>query len=143
MKASEIKLSYKRKVSGLKVTTSMEAEEVFRGHWEPDTIDLHESFVVMFLSRANEVLGLLKVSQGGVSHVPVDIKSIYQGALLCNASHIIAAHNHPSGNLKASQADIQLTKQIEDAGRLFQIKLLDHLILTSSGYYSLADEGMI
>jgi DNA repair protein RadC len=97
----------------------------------------------MFLSRSNEVQGILKVSEGGIDACIVDCRKIFQGALLANSCSIILAHNHPSGNLKPSAKDIQITKEIKKAGELLRISVLDHIILTSEGYLSLADEGLL
>ena len=143
MKATEVKLSYIRKSTGIKVCSSFDAEQAFRSFWDIDTIDYYESFAVMYLSRSNEVLGIMKVSEGSLDACLVDSRKIFQGALLANASSIIVAHNHPSGNLKPSTADIQITKELSRAGSFLKIKLLDHLILTSTTYFSFSDEEMI
>ncbi len=142
MKATEIKLAYKRKPTGLKIHSSNDAQQVLRKFWEQGTIDHFESFVVMYLSRCNEVLGIMKAAVGSIEACIVDVRKVYQGALLTNASAIIVSHNHPSGNLKPSQKDIELTKELRKAGELMKITLLDHVIVTSSGYFSFADEGI-
>ena len=85
----------------------------------------------------------VQISKGGISGTVVDNRLIFRQALQHYASSIILAHNHPSGNLKPSQADIRITKKIKQAGEFMDIKLLDHLIITSSSYYSFGDEGMI
>ena len=94
-------------------------------------------------NRANNVLGSFLVGIGGISGVVVDPKLVFQAALKANASGIILAHNHPSGNRTPSQADIDLTKKVKAAGNFLEIALLDHLIILPEGYYSLADEGHI
>jgi len=103
----------------------------------------HEEFWVMLLSRSNEVMDKQKVSSGGVSGTVADARMIFKSAIQRLASAIILVHNHPSGNLKPSQADIDLTKKLKDAGALLDVAVLDHLIVADSGYYSFADEGML
>ena len=102
-----------------------------------------EEMYMILLNTANKSLGYSKVSTGGVSGTIVDIKIIFQIALMGNASSFIIAHNHPSGNLKPSNADLILTRKIKEAGEIMEIKLLDHLILTKEGFMSMADEGKI
>ncbi len=143
MKATEIKLTYKRKSSGIKISSATSAYEILSNFWDKSTIDYCETFVVMYLSRSNEVLGFIKISDGGLNGCMVDIRKVFQGALLTNSSSIIVSHNHPSGNLNPSQQNIKITKELTKAGELLQIKLLDHLIVTSSGYFSFADKGII
>ena len=106
-------------------------------------IDYRESFAVLLLSRANKILGIRWISAGGTNSTLVDIKMIFQAALKANSVAIIAAHNHPSGQLYPSDADTKLTRKIRDAGNFLDITLLDHIILSSEGYYSMADEGLI
>lgn len=130
-----------------KIQGSRDVFEVMRKVFNSDSIDWVESFVVLCLNRANKPIGFYKVSAGGVSGTVADPKVIFQVALLCNASGIIVAHNHPSGNLTASQADINLTKKLKEAGQVLEIQVLDHLILMGGGdsnkYFSFADEGLI
>jgi len=104
---------------------------------------LHEEFWVLFLNRANIVVAAECVSSGGIAGTVADSKIIFKKAITYLASGIIAAHNHPSGNLKPSQADIQLTNKLSETGKLLEIPLLDHLIVTNAGYYSFADEGIL
>ncbi len=143
MKASEIKLSYKRKSTGIIITSSKDVESVLRNYWNEDSLDYFESFVVIYLSRKNEVLGVMKISDGSIEACIVDPRRIFQGALLTNSSSIILAHNHPSGNLKPSSNDIKITNQIKEGSELLKIKVLDHVILTTESYFSFADDGMI
>ena len=102
-----------------------------------------EEFMVLCLNRANRVLGYARISSGGISGTIADPKIIFQVALKSNASSIILAHNHPSGNKQPSEADIRLTRKMKDAGVLLDLPVLDHLILTSEGYHSFADEGLL
>ena len=103
----------------------------------------HEEFWVLLLNRAHRVIKKKRVSEGGVSGTVADPKIIYKMALEELASGVIVAHNHPSGNLTASQSDIDLTKKLKEAGRFLEVQLLDHLIIAGSKYYSFADEGII
>lgn len=143
MKASEVKLTYRRKSHGIKISSSYDVDKLLRSYWNRDSLDFYESFVVIYMSRSNEVLGIHKISDGSIDGCLVDIRLIMQGALLTNSSSIILAHNHPSGNLKPSQQDIKLTKEIQQAGEFLKIRVLDHVIITSITYTSLADEGFI
>ena len=102
-----------------------------------------EQFKVLLLNRANKVLGIFEVSSGGSTGTVADPKLIFAAAIKANACGIILAHNHPSGNLQPSQADIDLTKRMKEGGRLLEIQVLDHIIVTTEGYYSFADEGIL
>jgi len=117
-----------------------------------DTFDLmhryfadlnHEEFWVLFLSRSNAVIKQYLISKGGQGGTIADPKIIFKAALENNAASIILAHNHPSGNLKPSQADISLTKKLREAGNFLDISVLDHIIFTNTAYFSFADEGMM
>lgn len=110
-----------------------------------DGIDHFESFKAIFLNRSNHIIaGPVTISIGGVSGCVADPKIIFQKALACNASGIIVAHNHPSGNLVPSTQDETLTQKLKQGGIILDIKLLDHLIVISGQkYYSFADEGKI
>lgn len=103
----------------------------------------HEEFWVLFMSRSNSVIKTECISKGGISGTVVDIRLILKPAIECLASSIILAHNHPSGNLKASQEDINLTKKTKEAAKLMDISLQDHLIIGDQAYLSFADEGML
>ena len=110
-------------------------------HNKKGTICYKEYFKVLFLNQAKQVLGYTLISEGGITETCADIRVILQAALLTNSVAIILAHNHPSGNLKPSRQDMEITKQVKEAARLMRITVLDHLILTDAGYYSFADEG--
>jgi DNA repair protein RadC len=140
---SEVSLVYRNQVRACdrrKITSSRDACETFRTIWN-DQIELYESFYVLFLNRANHVVGFRCISQGGVTGTVVDPKAIFQAALLTNASSIILSHNHPSGVLTPSEADIRITRKLKEAGGVLEINVLDHLILSDETYYSFADEG--
>ncbi len=102
----------------------------------------HEEFWVIFLNRANAVIGKQNISKGGVSGTVVDPKVVFKMAVQFPASGIILAHNHPSGNLKPSQADHQLTRKLKEAGKALDIPVLDHLIIGERDYFSFVDEGV-
>jgi len=113
-------------------------------YFQPHIGDLpYEEFWVLFLNRQNKILSGEKISQGGVAGTVADLKIIFKSALEKLACSIIVAHNHPSGNLRPSESDKKLTKKIVEAGKIIDIKVLDHLIVTDGGYYSFADEGML
>lgn len=140
---AEINITYhnKQKYSDMrKVTCSSDADEVLRSIWS-DQIEYREEFVILCLNRANKVLGYSKVSSGGTTGTVADPKIIFQIALKSNASSIILAHNHPSGNTLPSENDKKLTSQLKEAGSLLDIPVLDHIIISSDSYRSLADEG--
>ena len=110
----------------------------------PHLSDLaHEEFWVIYLNKANRIISKEKVSSGGVAGTVVDVKIILRLALQKLASGIILAHNHPSGNLQPSEADISVTKKLRDAAKLMEIAVLDHLIIGDRDYYSFADNGIL
>src|SRR5215831_17250264 len=140
MQVAEIELIYKSKVKASerpKVTTSHDAFKLFKQNWDENKIEFIEQFKVLFLNRNNKVLGIFEVSTGGVTGTVADPKIIFAAALKINACNIIACHNHPSGRLKPSRADEELTQKIKEAGKYLDLPLLDHLIITGEdGYYS-------
>jgi DNA repair protein RadC len=108
-----------------------------------DDIEIFESFFILLLNRANTTIGYAKISQGGLTGTVVDIRIVAKYAVDSLATGVILAHNHPSGNLKPSQQDIDLTKKIKEGLKLLDIDVHDHLILTVSGHLSLLDEGQM
>lgn len=146
MQVAEVKVQYQSKLptsSHHRVSNSSDAEKIFRMNWSED-IELLEEFNVLFLNRANYVKGILRLSKGGITGTVADMRILFAAALKGLATGIIAAHNHPSGSLKPSNQDIELTKKIKAAGQVLDITLLDHIILVpNSGYYSFADEGAL
>ncbi len=122
----------------VKIVTSKDVFEVMK----PVMMDLpHEEFWLLILNRANQVTKKELISRGGVSGTVVDTKIIFKTAVENYASSIIICHNHPSGNLNPSEADLKITKNIKDAGKIMEIPLLDHIIVSEKGFYSFADEG--
>jgi DNA repair protein RadC len=98
---------------------------------------------LLFLNKANEIFSREQLSIGGSAGTVADVKVAFKMAIDSRASALIAIHNHPSGNLKPSEADIQLTRKMREAGKILDIPLLDHLIISERGYYSFADEGVL
>lgn len=143
---AEVELIYKSKVKASErfhIQSSKDAAALLRKTWDENRIDFIEQFKVIFLNRANKVLGIFEASSGGVSGTVVDPKLVFVAAIKANACGIIISHNHPSGNLKPSVEDEQLTSKIKCGGAFLNIKLLDHIIITSEGYFSFADEGLL
>lgn len=145
-RVAEITLSYRSAVKASerpKVTCSRQVAEVLRVSWDLDTLCFVEQFMVLLLNRANRVLGCVVISSGGTAGTVVDVKLVFAAAIKANASSIILSHNHPSGNTLPSEQDRRLTKRIVEAGKLLDIPILDHVILTEEAYYSFADEGIL
>jgi len=110
----------------------------------PEIGDLsHEEFWVLFLNRQNKILDKKKLSQGGMTGTVIDVRLVMKLALEKHATSLIFGHNHPSGNLEPSDADRRITRQLKEAAALMEIPVIDHLIVTQSGYFSFADEGML
>jgi len=103
----------------------------------------HEEFWILMLNRANRIISRERVSMGGVTGTVVDARIVFKRALDMLACSIVLCHNHPSGNLSPSQADIDLTKKMKAAGKTLDIQVVDHLIISDEGYYSFADEGLL
>ncbi len=143
---AEVQLSYKSKVSAKDrpmVRNSQDTYDILMQIWDQDTLELAESFKVLFLNRANRVMGVYSLSHGGMTGTVADPKLVFIAALKAAACNIILAHNHPSGNLTPSSADISLTEKMVQAGKFLDINVLDHLIVTTDGYRSFADDGMM
>lgn len=107
------------------------------------SLDYREYFYILCLNRNNKVLGFCQISAGGLNGTVADVRMIMQTALKSNSTSVILSHCHPSGNLVPSEADKDLTKKIREAGKVLDIAVLDHLIITSESYFSFADEGLI
>lgn len=143
-KVSEVELVYKSKVKPSErpqVKTSKDCYAFLLQTWDENRIEFVEQFKVVLMNRANKVLGIYELSTGGVTSTVVDIKLIFMAALKANACSIILSHNHPSGNLKPSIADEDLTRKIKSAGTLLDIKVLDHVIITTEGIIPLLMKG--
>lgn len=143
---AEIELHYRSKVKGadrFKITCSSDAARLLKRLWDPSKIDFVEQFKVLLVNRANRAIGLLNVSTGTTVATVVDMKLIFIAAIKSNASGIIISHNHPSGNLTPSETDKALTTRVKQAGKLLEIQVLDHIIVTSEGHFSFADDGTL
>ena len=143
---AEIELVYKSKVKPSErpnITSSHDAYELFKLLWDEGKLDLVEQFKVLFMNRANKALCIYNLSSGGITGTVADPRLVYAAALRINAVSLILCHNHPSGSLKPSGADIDLTRKIKTAGTYFDMKVFDHLIITSETYLSFADEGLL
>lgn len=141
---AEVKITYSAKVptaDRIKVRCSQDADKALRLIWP--SFEHREYFYIILLNRSNQILGFSQISMGGISGTVTDVRIIFQTAIKANASGIILAHNHPSGNLSASEADIAITKKIKDAGKVLDISLLDHMIMTQDSYLSMADDNVL
>lgn len=140
----EVELTYKSTSrSRNKIYSSEDAYKILLPTYKEGTICYKEYFKVLLLSQSNQVLGYTLISEGGITETCADVRIILQAALLTNSVALILAHNHPSGNLKPSRQDMEITKQVKEAAKLMRISVIDHLILTDAGYYSFADEGLL
>ena len=146
-KVNEISISYKERTNlsqAPSVKNSCDAAEILYKNWDKNSIGLHETFKVLLLNNSNKVKGVYELSKGGITGTLVDMRILFATVLKSLSVAIILAHNHPSGKLQASNSDIELTKKIRDAAELFDIKVLDHLIISPNGnYYSFADNHII
>ncbi len=102
-----------------------------------------EEFWAIFLNQSNKIIHIAQLTQGGISQSIVDVRILFKTALEHFSTGIIIAHNHPSGNLKPSREDIDITQKVKEAGKLLMIQLLDHLIITQNSYFSFSDEGLL
>lgn len=144
MDICEIQVSYKRPTIFFdKVNNSKVVYDVFLSTWNKKIINLQEEFKIMFLDRNNAVLGIFNQSKGGVAGTLVDPKLTFGVALKAKASSLILAHNHPSGEMKPSEEDKRLTKKLIDGARILDLVIVDHIIVTSNGYFSFADNGLM
>lgn len=141
----EIQVNYKRSYDTESITCSSDAERICRDAFllTKANISLREYFYIVLLNRANECIGFYQLSSGGLTGTVADIRLAFSIALKCLASGMIITHCHPSGRIKPSQADIKLTQKFKEAGKILDVTLLDHIILTENSHYSFADEGLL
>ncbi|KGE16073.1 JAB domain-containing protein [Sphingobacterium deserti] len=123
------------------IKESTHAYSVLKTQWDEGLMQFLEEFKVILLNNANHVLGVVDIAMGGKDSVMVDLRIIFSIALTASASKIIMAHNHPSGRLSPSGHDRALTKKAIEAGKLLDIEVCDHIILTAESYYSMRDNG--
>ena len=143
---AEVQLTYKpnyKPSERPEISTAKQAYDIFMSHWTLGRIDLIEEFKILLLNRRNRVLGIVDISVGGLAATYVDPKVIFAVALKSGASGVILCHNHPSQELQPSQADIVLTRRLQEGGKLLDILILDHLIVSGGGFYSFSDSGVI
>lgn len=143
---NEVTLRYSRKRFSLSTITDSEQAHKFAVEMyglAQAQIDLKEYFFIILLNKGHEVIGFHKLSEGGISSTVVDMRLAYATALKTLASGMILVHNHPSGQLKASPADIEITAKFKKFGALANIEVYDHIILSGSGYLSFADDGLL
>ena len=141
----EIQISYTRTRKEFlgRITNSQDAADFIRRTFRAGTIELQEYFITLYLNQANEILGYYNHTVGGINATIADRRLILATALASASVAILVSHNHPSGNLQPSQADVDLTKKLKDGAKTLDIQLIDHIIITKNGYYSFADEGIL
>ncbi|TXJ28078.1 MAG: DNA repair protein [Chitinophagaceae bacterium] len=143
---TEIQLVYKSPIPASqrpKIVSAKETYSLLLANWNGNAIELQEEFKVLLMNTNNRVLGIYNATVGGLTSTTVDVRLILTAALKSGAVAIILAHNHPSGSLQPSREDMLTTERIIQAAQLHNIKVLDHLIMTTEGYYSFADEGVL
>lgn len=140
---SEVQLTYKSKVKAedrIRIRSSQDAFSVFWDYFDKETMEHIEEVFLLLLNRSNRTIGIVSISKGGTAGSIIDVKVVLQYAIKSNAHSIILCHNHPSGNLQPSEADLKITKKVAEACKQLDIQLFDHLILTSPGeYFSILD----
>ena len=138
----EIKLKAKNgSIKKVKFTKSEDCYKYFLEIFDEESLEVYEQAMVVFLNNSTETVGWYKASQGGISGTVIDVRLILKAALDCYGTSMIICHNHPSGRLVPSDADNKITDKLKRASDLIDIKLLDHLIITTYGFYSYQDEG--
>ena len=139
----ELTVNYRRtKTPKTIIKSPGNANEFIRPYFD-EFMDDHEEFKIIHLSKANVVVNIDHLSKGGDAGTMVPISNAVRNALYIKTSAVIMVHNHPSGNLKPSEADKDITKKLQDAFKTVEIQLLDSMILTREGYFSFADTGLI
>jgi len=143
---AEISVSYSANIpvaNRLTISSPRIAAEILRLTWNPNIIEFHEAFKIMLLNRRMHLLGIVTLAEGSGHQTPVDLRHLMAIVLKTNASAIILAHNHPSGDSEPSVADKQMTELVVLASELFSIKVCDHIILTAESYFSFSDNNII
>lgn len=145
-KVAEVEVSYKSNYNITErpqINSSQDAYKILLQHWHLGKIEFLEEFKVILLNTSNRILGIVDISTGGVQGTLADPKIIFSVALKTNSSKLILSHNHPSGNLTPSEADKRLTQKLKEGGKLLNIEVCDHIIVTNHNYFSFADECMM
>jgi DNA repair protein RadC len=143
-RVNEIDLIYRNEVEPMKrprITSSQSAYEVLIALWDMNRIELLEEFKILLLDCRMRCLGVMIVAQGGFDSCFVDIRIVFAAALKARASQLILAHNHPSCNVRPSEADKKITREFSEAGKMLNIGVEDHLIVSPYDYYSMREEG--
>ncbi len=139
-----IELGGRRQIAEVKQKKSIGHSKDIYDLFKPKLADLmHEEFWILLLNQGLKIIGERQVSEGGLTSTAVDARKIFRLAIDEGAASIALAHNHPSGSLKPSNEDILLTNRIKEAGKLLDVKVIDHVIVAETGFYSFADEGML
>lgn len=139
-----IEIGRRRRLEEALVWTKISSSQAVFEVMQPLIGDLgHEEFWVLLLNNSNNIIYKFCLSKGGITGTMVDTRLLFKKAIAQTATSLILAHNHPSGTLKASQADVAVTTKVKEAGKILDIKLLDHLIITEKSYFSFADEGLL
>ena len=142
----EFKISVKNKRRAAEKVIIRRSEDIYslaKRIFSADTIDWIECAVIICLNHSNQVLGFYKISSGGITGTVVDPRVVLQIALLSNATGLILIHNHPSGSTEFSRADVKVSERLKEAAQLFDIRLVDSLVITSDGYASMINQGLI
>jgi len=145
-RATEIQIRYKNKVpyaDRVKIWQPLDAYKTIMHSWDENKIELVEQFKILLLDRSNNCLGFSEISTGGITGSVADPKIIFSTLLQAKASAVILFHNHPSCNLEPSKADIELTEKIWQGGKILDISVLDHQIVSPYGYYSFVENGIM
>ena len=145
-RVNEVEIVYKNRIpfeDRIQITSSSTAYDILRQSWDDNRIELVEQFKILLLDRRHTCLGVSDIATGGITGCLVDPRIIFATALKTRASSLILAHNHPSGTLKPSEADLDLTRKLMQGGKLLEISVIDHLIVTPHRYCSLADDGLM
>jgi DNA repair protein RadC len=125
------------------VRNSQDAYSALVGEYDPYTFNYLEESLMLALNRRNEIIGIYRLSRGGCTGTVIDTRVVFATLLLAGACAFVLSHNHPSGNSQPSDADIAVTKRLKQVGALMEIVLIDHIIVTATGYYSMGDEGVM
>lgn len=146
IKVAEVVLTYKSKVKPSerpKIISSQDLYKIFLQYWDLGKIEMVEQFKIILLNASHKVLGICEISSGSVGGCVADPRQIFSAAIKGNAVKIALCHNHPSGSLKPSKADESLTEKLRIGGRFLEIAVMEHIIISTEGYFSFADEGML
>jgi DNA repair protein RadC len=135
--------NFKGEIQKVKITSSKDMAQYFRTIFDEETLEVCEQVMVVFVNNNMNTIAWYKASQGGLSGTIIDVRLMFKAALECYATGIMLCHNHPSGKLVPSDVDKAITNKIKEAGRFLDIKIIDHIILTTESYLSFSDEGLL